>query len=74
MGVSQVGVQREIEKRYSQRIENYYLGSSEAAYSVVQKKIQSSDISQVVAIGLPAAHMARGLSDKRVVFCQVFNY
>jgi ABC-type uncharacterized transport system substrate-binding protein len=69
-----VGVQREIEKRYSQRIENYYLGDNESAYSTVQKKIQSSDISQVVAIGLPAARMARGFSGKHVVFCQVFNY
>lgn len=69
-----VGVQREIEKRYSQRIENYYLGSNEAANFAVQKKIQSSDISQVVAIGLPAAQVARGLSGKRVIFCQVFNY
>ncbi|MBI3569797.1 MAG: hypothetical protein HY082_01645 [Gammaproteobacteria bacterium] len=69
-----VGVQREIEKRYSQRIENYYLGNNEDAYSAVQKKIQSSDISQVVAIGLPAAQVARGLSGKHVVFCQVFNY
>lgn len=69
-----VGVQREIEKKYSQRIENYYLGGSEAANSAVHKKIQSSDISRVIAIGLPAAQVARGLSGKRVVFCQVFNY
>ncbi|WP_172426022.1 ABC transporter substrate-binding protein [Sulfuricaulis limicola] len=69
-----VGVQREIEKRVSQRIENYYLGGSEASNSAAQKKIQSSEISQVVAIGLPAARAARGLSGKRVVFCQVFNY
>lgn len=69
-----VGVQREIEKRYSQKIENYFLGHNEAAYSAVQEKIQSSDISQIIAIGLPAAQVARGLSDKRVVFCQVFNY
>jgi ABC-type uncharacterized transport system substrate-binding protein len=69
-----VGVQREIEKRYPQRIESYYLGGNEAAYSAVQKKIQSSDIPLVVSIGLPAARVARGLSGKRVVFCQVFNY
>jgi ABC-type uncharacterized transport system substrate-binding protein len=69
-----VGVQREIEKRYSQRIENYYLGNNEAEYSAVQKRIQSSDIDQIIAIGLPAAQAARGLSGKRVVFCQVFNY
>lgn len=69
-----VGVQREIEKKYSQPVDNYHLGNSEAENSAAQKKIQSSDISQVVAIGLPAAQVARGLSGKRVVFCQVFNY
>jgi ABC-type uncharacterized transport system substrate-binding protein len=68
------GVQREIEKRYSQRIENYYLGENEGANSAVQKRIQSSDITQVVAIGLPAARMAHGLAGKRAVFCQVFNH
>jgi len=68
------GVQREIEKRYSQRIENHYLGKNEGADSTVQKRIQSSNITQVVAIGLPAARVARGLAGKRVVFCQVFNY
>lgn len=67
-----VGVQREIRKRYAQRIENYDLENNEAA--VVQQKIQVSSIDQVVAIGLPAARVARGLSGKRVVFCQVFNY
>lgn len=69
-----VGVQREIEKRYAQRIESYYLGANENAYPAVQKKIQSSDIPLVVTIGLPAAQVARGLAGKRVVFCQVFNY
>lgn len=69
-----VGVQREIGKRYPHRIENHYLGGNEAANSAVQKKIQSSDLPLVVSIGLPAARVARGLSGKRVVFCQVFNY
>jgi ABC-type uncharacterized transport system substrate-binding protein len=69
-----VGVKREIEKRYPHRIENHYLGGNETANSAVQKKIQSSDIPLVVSIGLPAARVARGLSGKRVVFCQVFNY
>lgn len=69
-----VGVQREIEKRYALRIETYYLGHDESAYPAVRKKIQSSDISRVVAIGLPAARMARGLSGKQVVFCQVFHH
>lgn len=69
-----IEVQREIAKKYPDRIQNYYLGDNKDAYSATQKKIQSSDIDQVVAIGLPAAQMARGLSGKQVVFCQVFNY
>lgn len=68
-----IGVQREIEKRYPQRIERHYLGDDESTYPAVQKRIQSSDIPVVVAIGLPAAQVARGFSNKRVVFCQVFN-
>ncbi|MEW6331059.1 MAG: ABC transporter substrate binding protein [Pseudomonadota bacterium] len=69
-----VGVQREIGTRYPHRIENYYLGGSEADDSAVRKKLQSSDVPLVVSIGLPAARVARGLTGKRVVFCQVFNY
>jgi putative ABC transport system substrate-binding protein len=68
-----VGVQREIGKKFSQRIETYILGD-ENKYSTVRKKIQSSDLPVIVAIGLPAARLAQGLSDKKVIFCQVFNY
>ena len=68
-----VGVQREIAKKFSQRVETYTLGD-ESKYSTVQKKIQSSDLPVIVAIGLPAARLAQGLSGKKVVFCQVFNY
>ena len=68
------GVQREIEKRYTQRIESFYLGVNPSEHPAVQKRIQSSDIPVVVAIGLPAAQVARGFSGKHVVFCQVFNY
>lgn len=68
-----VGVQREIEKKFSQRVDTYTLGD-ESTYSIVRKKIQSSDQPVIVAIGLPAARLAQGLSGKKVVFCQVFNY
>lgn len=67
------GVQRELRKKYSQPMETYTLGN-ETAYSTVQKKIQSAPESMVVAIGLPAARVARGLTGKKVIFCQVFNY
>jgi ABC-type uncharacterized transport system substrate-binding protein len=68
-----VGVQREIGKKFPQRVVTYTLGD-ESTYSTVQKKIQSSDLPMIVAIGLPAARLAQGLSGKKVVFCQVFNY
>ncbi|GAB4510434.1 MAG: hypothetical protein Tsb0026_12240 [Sulfuricaulis sp.] len=68
-----VDVQREIAKRYKERIQNYYLDGN-ADITAVKKHVQASDISAVVAVGLPAAQMARELSGKHVVFCQVFNY
>ncbi len=68
-----VGVQRELGKKFPQRIVTYTLGD-ETAYSTVQKKIQSSDLPVIVAIGLPAARLAQGFSGKKVIFCQVFNY
>lgn len=67
------GVQREIGKKFPRRAATYALGD-ESAYPAVQKKIESSDEPVVVAIGLPAARLARGLSGKKVIFCQVFNY
>ncbi len=69
-----VDVQREIAKRYTDRIQNYYLEDNAEKNAAVRKRVQASDISVVVAIGLPAAQMARDLSAKHVVFCQVFNY
>ncbi len=41
---------------------------------LVRKAIARSSSPFVVAVGLPAANMARGLRGKRVIFCQVFNY
>lgn len=67
------GVQRELRKKYLQPMETYTLGN-ETGYSAVQKKIQSAPEPVVVAIGLPAAQVARGLKGKKVIFCQVFNY
>ena len=69
-----VGVQREIVKRYPQPIETYVLGENESLHRDVQKTIQSSDQPVVVAIGLPAARVARSLTGKKVIFCQVFTY
>ena len=68
-----VDVQREIAKRYQDRIQNHYLDNN-ADMNAVRRRVQVSDIPVVVAIGLPAARVARNLSGKHVVFCQVFNY
>lgn len=69
-----VGVQREIGKRAAQPIQAYTLGDNESANAAVQKKIQSSAPPVVIAIGLPAARVARSLTGKKIIFCQVFNY
>jgi ABC-type uncharacterized transport system substrate-binding protein len=37
-------------------------------------EIEKSPRKQVIAVGLRAAKAARELSDKQIVFCQVFNY
>jgi ABC-type uncharacterized transport system substrate-binding protein len=67
------GVQREIVKNYPQRVTTYTVGD-ESTYPALQKKIESSPEPVVVAVGLPSALLARGLSGKKVIFCQVFNY
>lgn len=68
------GVQREIAKNYRRRIETFNLNGDESMSADMQKKIQSSDRPVVVAVGLPAARLARSLSGKKVIFCQVFNH
>lgn len=69
-----VGVQREISKRYQHAVKIYSLAGDENPSAETIKKIQASDKPAVVAIGLPAAKLARDFSNKKVVFCQVFNY
>lgn len=69
-----VGVEREIVKRTTQPVKTYILDDNESTYAAVQKKIQTSAQPVVVAIGLPAARVARSLTGKKVIFCQVFNY
>lgn len=66
------GVQREITKKYPRKFATYTLGD-ESTYPALRKKIESAN-DVVVAVGLPAAQLARGLSGKKVIFCQVFNY
>ncbi len=68
------GVSREIQKRYKNPVEIFNLDNREDVSSQMLHKIQASASPVVVAIGLPAARLARRLSGKKVIFCQVFNY
>ncbi len=68
-----IGVQRAINKHYPQGIKTYRLGGGESDAEIL-KKIQHSDKPILVAVGLPAAKLARSLANKKVIFCQVFNY
>lgn len=69
-----VEVEREIKKIYKQRTETYELSSDSNANRSILTKIQSSDFTAVVAVGFNAAKLAQNLTNKKVIFCQVFNY
>lgn len=68
------GVEREIKKRYPNRVETYNLDGRDNLSADVRQKIESPELPVVVAIGLPAARAAQNLAGKKVIFCQVFNY
>lgn len=50
------------------------LGGEEALPAAAAAQFTAFDPDKIVAIGLLAAKAARGLSDRPMVFCQVFNY
>jgi ABC-type uncharacterized transport system substrate-binding protein len=66
-------VEREIVRRFSGGIEAFRLAQADDL-DALQKRVQDSDKSVVVTIGLPAAQLARRLTGKRVIFCQVFGF
>lgn len=69
-----VEVEREIKKIYKERTETYELSNVSIANRSILNKIQSSDVTAVVAVGFDAAKLAQKLTNKKVIFCQVFNY
>ncbi len=72
---SVMGVAKALQAMYSEKIEIYNLGGSRGKEAGIAEAIQNSATRQVVAVGLPAAQLARQrLSSKQVVFCQVLNY
>jgi ABC-type uncharacterized transport system substrate-binding protein len=64
----------ELASRLQQRAKVYSLNGELNGSDEIVDQLQRSDRQQVVAIGLPAARVARRLSDKQVIFCQVFNF
>lgn len=66
------GVARELVRQAGPGVQLHTLGDGGQAALV--RKLSGPAVSQVIAVGLPAAQLARRLRDKRVVFCQVFNY
>ena len=67
-------VAREIKKRYPHRVEMFNLDGQTALSADTRKRIESTQLPVVVAIGLHATRAAQGLTGKKVIFCQVFNY
>jgi ABC-type uncharacterized transport system substrate-binding protein len=68
------GVARELARQFRGPIQTFRLNGHDNGGSEVLNQVQASDRSVVVAVGLPAARVARRLHGKRVVFCQAFNY
>ncbi len=67
-------VSDELHKHLGRRATIYNLKGDPAKAGQLIGEIQRSAVSQVVAIGLLAARAARALSDKQIIFCQVFDY
>lgn len=63
-----------ISAQLGSRAHTWQLDSSFEHNAKAIAEIAKSQRSQVVAIGLDAAVIAKKLSDKQVIFCQVFNY
>lgn len=61
-------------KQWPGPVEVYRLTGQSQADASLLTELKNSRQSLAVAVGLPAAQMARQLSNKKVVFCQVFNY
>ena len=68
------GVARELLRQAGPGAQRHNLGDATGGQAALIRKLNGPEVSQVIAVGLPAARMARRLTGKRVVFCQVFNY
>ena len=67
-------VARELARQHDGRVEIYRIDGDSARSLEVLQRVQQSDTTVVVAVGLAAAQMATRLVNKQIIFCQVFNY
>lgn len=67
-------VARELTRQHDGRVEIHRIDGDSARSLAVQQRVQQSDRTVVVAVGLAAAQMATRLVNKQIIFCQVFNY
>lgn len=67
-------VARELSRLLGQRGATQLLNSSQLKNLNLINTLKNSENTQVVSIGLNASIAAKSLSNKSVVFCQVFNY
>lgn len=67
-------VAKSIDTRLGARAQSWYLTGSRDSDARTLAEIRKSPRPQVVAVGLDAALAAKGLADRQVIFCQVFNY
>ncbi len=66
---------RAVQGAYGGRVELHNLGGNRSAENRIVQSIKDSSVTQVVAVGLLAAQVARQrLEGKQVVFCQVLNF
>lgn len=67
-------VAKALAKQLGRRGNIYYLAESQLENLKTITKLKSEEHSQIVSIGLNASIAAKSLSNKQVIFCQVFNH
>jgi ABC-type uncharacterized transport system substrate-binding protein len=67
-------VARALAKQLGRRASIYYLTSSQLENIKTIAKFKNEEHTQIVSIGLNASIAAKTLTNKQVVFCQVYNY
>lgn len=63
-----------LKNKLGERTQIYYLTGNTKRDQRAIEQLQTSDRKQVVTIGLRASRLGKQLTDKQIVFCQVFNY